>query len=91
MDTVDTKHPVSARIPDWIQIFVKVDTGYRIGYKILLEWIPDTGLDTDFFKVDTGYRIGYKILSEWIQDTGLDTRNVSEYRIYFKNEIIIRL
>ena len=34
------------RIPDWIQIFFKVDTGYRIGYKFLLKWIQDTGLDT---------------------------------------------
>ena len=62
MDTVDTKYPVSARIPDWIQIFVKVDTGYRIGYKILSEWIQDTGLDTQnvltvtpYLKRDSGY------------------------------------
>ena len=50
------------RIPDGIQVFVKVDTGYRIGYK-------------NFQK--SGYRIGYKILSKWIPDTGLDTNFVS--------------
>ena len=61
----------------WIQS-IRYPHGYRIGYKFLSKWIK-------------GYRIGYKILSEWIQDTGLDTQNVSEYRIYFKNETIIRL
>ena len=34
------------RIPDWIQIFVKVDTGYRIGYEIcliLMDTVSGTG------------------------------------------------
>ena len=34
------------RIPDWIQIFVKVDTGYRIGYEIsliLVDIVSGTG------------------------------------------------
>ena len=61
MDTVDTKYPVSARIPDWIQIFVKVD-------KRIPDWIQN------FVRVDTGYRIGYRFFSKWIQDTGLDTK-----------------
>jgi len=33
-------------IPDWIQIFVEVDTGYRIGYEIcliLMDTVSGTG------------------------------------------------
>ena len=34
------------RIPDWIQTFIKVDTGYRIGYEIsliLVDTVSGTG------------------------------------------------
>ena len=74
MDTVDTKYPVSARTPDWIQIFVNVDTGYRIGYKILLEWIPDTGLDTDFFQ--SRYRI-----PDWIHKIFQNIGSISKMKL----------
>ena len=65
MDTVDTKYPVSARIPDWIQIFVKVDTGYRIGYEIcliLMDTVSGTGYmypDIPEFRIRIRQRIWY--------------------------------
>ena len=66
-------HQIGYWIPDWIRFVAQVDTGYRIGYNSLTQWIPDTDwihiFEMDripdwiqiFVKVDTGYRIGYEI------------------------------